>query len=205
MLSQDKQRLALLVAEGVSYQIIASVCGISAGRISQLIEEDEELQGYIAKEHAANLQVTRARTAKMEEGIDALLDVIPGLVTECTNVGEAVRSLAQLTQLQQQARGWDRLGGQQGGVGGGLTLHLSVIAEQQLNIQVDGQQRIVAVDGQTVRPMSKQGVEDLFGQQRKGVAYLQDEIEVPKNAYLRQYQPVPATDAAEEYEECQLD
>lgn len=200
MLISDKKRLALLVAEGISYQIIASIYDVSPGRISQMLEEDTELQGFVAMEHAQNLQVMRARTAKMETGIDSLLDVIPGLISECTDIGTAVRSLAQLTALQQQARGWDRLGGQQAVGGGGLTLHLSNIAEQQLNIQVDGQKQIIAIQGQTVRPMGRSGVESLFAKDGGQLYNSRNEESDSSQAVVRQNDYLSPYQTGDDYE-----
>jgi hypothetical protein len=169
-----KQQLAVLIAEGVPYSTVATIANVSLGRLSQLIDSDTELQACIAEKKAAQVVQNRAKIGKLEGLIDDTTGKLSELLTECTSFGEATTALQRLYAIQSQMRGAAHLNGSGQDEASGLNLRLGVIAQKQLNVVVNINQQIIEMDGRTVVPMDRAGVEKLFSVPAQEVEYTAD-------------------------------
>lgn len=154
-----QQKIANLLSHGVQHNVIAAACGISPGRLTQLLETDADLHSLLAAEAAKKIDVTLAREQELEDIEGRLIKAMPTLVEECTSLGEGVRALAMLADMRAKARGYAAPGQGGSGIGAGVQLNLGSVANMQISVVLDQSRAILSLGGQEVLPMPRDTVE----------------------------------------------
>jgi hypothetical protein len=157
-----QQKIANLLSHGVQQSVVAAACGISPGRLSQILEEGgAELTAMLAAEAAKKVDSTVEREQSLDVIERKLLSALPGLVDECTSLGEGTRALSILAEMRARMHGLAGRGvGSAGnGIGAGVQLNLSSVANMQISVVLGENRAILSIGGQEVQPMPRDTVE----------------------------------------------
>lgn len=149
-------RIAHLWSHGVPLATIAAAVGISAGRLTQLIDASPELKQAIVTAEAANIDQDISRQEELGTIETALIRKMPGLISECESLGEATRALATISELQRRKRGLAP--NTATGIGAGVQINLSFIAEQRVDVVISPKNDILALGERSVAPMAREKV-----------------------------------------------
>lgn len=173
-----RERIAELLSHRVPQVRIAAAVGITPGRLSQLIEEDAELQGLLVHADAKKVDqdIKRGRAYENIEGM--MIRKMPEMVGECTSLGELTRSLAILQDIRNKEAGY-ALPGDSTGIGAGVQINLSDVAKAQINVVIGPNKAIIELAGRNVCPMTRRNAED----------YLRNEHQAPHSDGPVRYEP----------------
>lgn len=175
MAPEDLDKLASLIAAGTTQALAASVCGVSTGRVSQLLlptnsePEAQALQDAVQAHKAKELAHKRQIDKHIDEAMLALASTLKQLATESTSIGESVRAMALLEELTSKRKAMaapqHAPSGQHIGLPGGTSLLLGMqlgdLATARINVVLGAQGQIMELGGRSMLPMPAGRVIDL--------------------------------------------
>ena len=156
-LSSQHEYIATLLARGVQHNLVASAAGISAGRLTQLIQESQALQDKIAEHQAATLDEDIGREDKLQALSDSIVDGLPSLIEDSDSLRDNVNALRILEEMRLRRKGYAPATST--GIGAGVQLHLGAVLAAKIDVTVTPEKRIISLGGQIVAPMPRDKAE----------------------------------------------
>jgi transcriptional regulator with XRE-family HTH domain len=154
-------RIAELLYCGVSQEAIAQTIGVSPGRLTQILEARPAIKNEVLKKEAVDAEAHLVKANVYQDYVEQAEARLPELIEEETSLATLVKSLDTLDKMRERAIERARRAAihQDTSV---LQLNLSDLAKARLNIVVNQDNRVLAVNGTATTPMDYQGVVELF-------------------------------------------
>lgn len=163
MSAEPLDHIAMLVALGIPQQQIAYAVGLTQGRISQLVNENTEVQKLIAK-------YCNEQSAQHVEQISTLAGIEKNLINKVNDLAvddsytllEGLRALELVTKLKSSKMGTRTEDVEPGKV----NLTVNAIIQQKIDVTLAPNKEITELAGRTMTTMPRKQVMELINERR---------------------------------------
>lgn len=175
-----REKLASLLAAGVTKTAAALAVGVDPSYLSQLLEE-EPFRAAIAEKSAGRIQEDLAHDDTIESTEAQALKILAGKLPFVKSAGEAAKIFSILNKAEKRAspshQSQDAAGMQQ--------VSIVIPKAAKVNIQVNAQNQVIDVEGRSMTPLPSSALPKLLADKQASDAVLsnlsrKERIVVPK-------------------------